>query len=109
MTEDWIESKKRARLRRASTRERGRFFSGRRQLELWGLIAVLAILVWLAVWEGWATTSIAALIAAWIVYSLHHSFTAVLHEMHGVLGELYELNDQITGRREDFRRTVQIR
>ncbi len=78
-------------------------------MEVWGLIAVLAFFVWGAVWEGWATISIAALIAAWIVYALHHSFTALLHEMHAVLGELYELNDQITGRRDEFRRLLQDR
>ena len=105
--EDRIEAKERARWWRdwwplSRPEERRFLFSGRRQLQLWGLIAILAILVWLAVRDGWETISIASLIAAWIVYSLHHSFTAVLHEMHSVLDELYELNYQISGRRENF-------
>ena len=100
--EDRIEAEEHRRWRRESMREERRLFSGRRQLQLWGLIAILAILVWLAVWEGYTTIYIASLIAVWIVYSLHHSFTAVLHEMHDVLRELRELNDQISGRRENF-------
>ena len=109
MTEDReirIESEERARWRRKSTRDERYFFSGRRQLEIWGLIVLLAVFVWAAVWDDWSTIPIFALVAAWIVYALHHSLTAVLHEMHDVLGELYELNDQITGRREQFRQVV---
>ena len=45
---------------------------------------------------------ITAGIAAWIVFSLHLSFTAILHE-------LYELNDQIAGRKDEFRQLLQDR
>jgi len=68
----------------------------RRIWQVWFLVAVLAMGVGLAVWRDVATVYIMAGIAAWIVFSLHMSFTAVLHE-------LYELNDQLAGRKDEFR------
>ncbi len=51
-----------------------------------GLVAIFAVGVGIAVWQDVAMIYIIAGIAAWIVFSLHLSFTAILHE-------LYELND----------------
>ena len=76
-------------------------YSGR-VWQFWGLMAILAVGVGISVWQDVATVYIIAGIAAWIVYSLHLSFTAILHE-------LYELNDQIAGRKDEFRRLVENR
>ena len=76
-------------------------YSGR-VWQFWGLVAILAVGVGISVWRDVATIYIIAGIAAWIVFSLHLSFTAILHE-------LYELNDQIAGRKDEFRRLVQDR
>jgi len=74
-------------------------FSGR-VWQFWALAGVLAAGVGIAVWQDVPTIYIVAGIAAWIVFSLHLSFTAVLHE-------LMELNDQIAGRKDEFRRLVE--
>ena len=74
-------------------------YSGRVWL-IWGLVAILAVGVGISDWRDVAMIYIIAGIAAWIVFSLHLSFTAILHE-------LYELNDQIAGRKDEFRRLVQ--
>ena len=68
--------------------------------QIWALIAVLTVGVGVSVWQNVSMIYIVASIAAWIVFSLHISFTAILHE-------LYELNDQIAGRKDEFRRTIQ--
>ena len=60
-------------------------YSGR-VWQFWGLVTVLAVGIGIAVWQDVAMNYIIAGIAAWIVFSLHLSFTAILHE-------LYELND----------------
>ena len=73
-----------------------------RKHQFWGLIAILAIGVGIAVWRNVAAVYIFAGIAAWVVLSLHISFTAMLHE-------LYELNDQIAGRKDEFKRMIQQR
>ncbi len=70
--------------------------------QFWGLVAILAVGVGIAVWQDVAMIYITAGIAAWIVFSLHLSFTAILHE-------LYELNDQIAGRKDEFRQLLQDR
>jgi hypothetical protein len=54
----------------------------------------------MAVWQDILMIYIIAGIAAWMVFSLHFVFAAILHE-------LYELNDQTAGRKEEFRRTRQ--
>ena len=71
-----------------------------RAWQIWALIAVLTVGVGVSVWQNVSMIYIVAGIAAWIVFSLHVSFTAILHE-------LYELNDQIAGRKDEFRRTIQ--
>lgn len=67
--------------------------------QVWSLIALLVVSVSVAGWQGVATMYVMAGIAAWIVFSLHLSFTAVLHE-------LFELNDQLAGRKDEFRRLM---
>ena len=74
-------------------------YSGR-VWQLWFLIGVLAGGVGIAVWQDVATIYIIAGIAAWVAFSFHLSFTAILHE-------LYELNDQIAGRKDEFKDLVQ--
>src|SRR3546814_1421735 len=83
-------------------RLQGRVVQWARVRQFWGLLAVLAVGVGIAVWQDIATVYIIAGIAAWTVLSLHLSFTAILHE-------LYELNDQIAGRKDEFRQLVQDR
>lgn len=89
--------------RSASAREADRLQEhivfGGRAWQFWGLVVILALGVGVSVWQDVATTYINAGIAAWIVFSLHLSFTAILHE-------LYELNDQIAGRKDEFRRLI---
>ncbi len=70
--------------------------------QFWGLLAVLAVGVGVSEWLNVAMIYIITGIAAWIVFSLHLSFTQVLHEM-------YELNDQIAGRKDEFQRLIQDR
>ena len=50
--------------------------------QLWGLIAILAIGVGVAVWQDVSAIYIIAGIAAWVVLSFHFSFTAILHELY---------------------------
>ncbi len=50
--------------------------------QFWGLVAILAVGVGIAVWQDVAMIYIIAGIAAWIVLSLHLSFTAILHELN---------------------------
>ena len=70
--------------------------------QVWFLIAILAAGVGISAWQGVAGIYIIAGIAAWVVFALHLNFTAVLHE-------LYELNDQIAGRKDEFRAIVKDR
>ncbi len=65
-------------------------------------VAILALGVSIAAWQEVATIFMIAGIAAWVALSIHRSFGSVL-------SELYELNDQIAGRRDEFRRIVQER
>ncbi len=92
--------------RSASAREadklQERIVFGGRAWQFWGLVVILAAGVGVSVWQDVATMYIIAGIAVWIVFSLHLSFTAILHE-------LYELNDQIAGRKDEFRSLVQDR
>ncbi len=92
--------------RSASAREADRLQErvvfGGRTWQFWGLVAILAVGVGISVWRDVVTIYIIAGIAAWIVFSLHLSFTAILHE-------LFELNDQIAGRKDEFKRVVQDR
>jgi hypothetical protein len=92
--------------RSASAREadklQERIVYGGRVWQFLGLAVILAVGVGVSVWLDVRTIYIIAGIAVWVVFSLHLSFTAIVHE-------LYELNDQIAGRKDEFRSLVQDR
>jgi hypothetical protein len=63
------------------------------------MIGLLGFGVWFSDSSNVKGLYIIAGIAAWMVFTIHMNFTAVLHE-------LYELNDQIAGRKDEFRALV---
>ncbi len=68
--------------------------------QIWTLIGLLALGVWLADLFKVSTIFIMTGMVAWAVFAIHLSFTAVLNE-------LYELNDQIAGRKDEFKGLIQ--
>ena len=71
----------------------------RRRWHFWGLVVILAIGVAVAVWQDVATIYIMAGIAAWIAYLINHNFTAIFNELD-------EINNQIAGRKDEFKALV---
>ncbi len=70
-----------------------------------GLLTILVIGVGASVWQNVATIYIIAGIAAWVVFSLHLSLTGIVV----IVEQMYELNDQITGHKDEFRRLLHER
>ncbi len=68
--------------------------------QIWVAIALLALGVWLAISFKVNEVIIMAGVVAWAVFITHVNFTQVLHE-------LYELNDQLAGRKDEFRAIFQ--
>ncbi len=68
--------------------------------QIWALVGFLALGVWLAVSFDVNGIYIIAGIVAWGVFAIHLSFTQALHE-------LYEINDQIAGRKDEFKTVIQ--
>lgn len=85
---------------RDADREQERIVHLERTKQIWLLVLILMIGVALAKWLEVPNVYVISGIAAWIVFSFHLSFTAVLHE-------LYELNDQLAGRKDEFRRIIE--
>ena len=68
--------------------------------QIWAAIALLALGVWLAISFKVNELIIMTGVIAWAVFITHVNLTQVLHE-------LYELNDQLAGRKDEFRAIFQ--
>jgi len=90
---------KRSASAREADRIQERVVFGGRVLVVWCLAVILAVGVGISTWQEVPMIYIVTGIAGWVVVSLHLSLTAILHE-------LYELNDQVAGRKDEFRELI---
>ncbi len=68
--------------------------------QFWAAVGFLALGVWLALWKEISEVTIMTGVIAWAVFAIHLNFTQILHE-------LYEINDQLAGRKDEFKATIQ--